>query len=572
MKFISVNMNDKTVSTEDVPEAYMGLGGRGLTSIMINAEVPATCDPLGPENKLIFAPGALSGTSLVNTSRLSVGAKSPLTGTIKESNVGGTIAEAMGRLGITALIVDGQAVEGELSILRIDEQGTASFASADEYKGMRTYAFVESMHKIYGEKTSVLCIGPAGEQKLATASIQSTDIDGRPCRAAGRGGLGAVMAAKGLKAIVVDQRGNSADVIANPEAFKAAAKEFAKAVKAHPFSGEMLPALGTAGLVGPINSMGAFPSQNATKGVMDGWEKISGETMAQIIQERGGNPSHMGCTQCIIHCSNEFVDKHGKYITSSLEYETIWAMGGMTGVDDLDTIAQLDFLCDDIGVDTMSVGVAIAVAMDAGYKAFGDGEAAIEMVEEIAQGTELGKTIGNGPEEVGRHFNHSRVPVVKGQSIAAYDPRAMQGNAVTYATSPMGADHTAGNVVGEYLTQALDPLKPDGQVEASRNTQIAMASVDCTGLCLLASFALTTPEGGEAFLKAMNAKFGTQLGPDDIPAMGIRVLKAEREFNKKAGFTEQDDRLPQFFYKEPLPPHNTVVVISDEEMDSTFNF
>jgi aldehyde:ferredoxin oxidoreductase len=181
--------------------------------------------------------------------------------------------------------------------------------------------------------------------------------------------------------------------------------------------------------------------------------------MAQIIQERNGKTTHVGCAQCIVHCSNEFVDKNGKYVTSSLEYETIWSMGGMTGINDLDTIARLDNLCDDIGLDTMSAGVAVAVAMDAGYKEFGDGQAAIEMIEEVAKGSEIGKVIGNGPAAVGKHFNHPRVPVVKGQSIAAYDPRAMQGNAVTYATSPMGADHTAGNVVGEYLTQALDPLK-----------------------------------------------------------------------------------------------------------------
>ncbi|MBW1704717.1 MAG: aldehyde ferredoxin oxidoreductase [Deltaproteobacteria bacterium] len=572
MKFLRVNMANKTINVEDVPQEYMGLGGRGLTSIMINAEVPATCDPLGPENKLIVAPGLLSGTSLANTSRVSVGAKSPLTGTIKESNAGGTIAAALGHLGITAVIFEGQAPDGELYIFRIDENGEASLIPAQEYKGMRTYACVEKLLETYGKKTSVLCIGPAGEQLLTAASIQSSDMDGHPCRAAGRGGLGAVMGSKGLKAIVVDQGGKSADAIADPESFKEAAKVFAKAIMDHPFSGQMMPVLGTAGLIAPVNSMGAFPSLNATKGVMDGWEKVSGETMAQVIQERGGKTTHMGCTQCIVHCSNEFVDKEGKYVTGSLEYETIWSMGGMTGIDDLDTIARLDFLCDDTGVDTMSTGVAVAVAMDAGHKEFGDDEAAIAMVEEIAQGTEFGKILGNGPAAVGKHFNHARVPVVKGQSIAAYDPRGMQGNGVTYATSPMGADHTAGNVVGEYLTEALDPLKADGQVEASRNTQIAMAAVDCTGLCLLASFALTTPEGGGAFVQAMNAKFGTELGPDDIPALGIRVLKAEREFNRKAGFTNKDDRLPKFFYEEPLPPHNTVFVISEEELDSTFDF
>jgi aldehyde:ferredoxin oxidoreductase len=572
MKFIGVNMTKKSIAISEVPQEYLGLGGRGLTSIMINAEVPPTCDPLGPENKLIIAPGVLSGTSLVNTSRVSIGAKSPLTGTIKESNAGGTTGAALGHLGITAIVIDGQANDDELFILKIDGQGAASLIPANEYKGMRTYSLTQILLETYGEKNSVLIIGPAGEDQLKSASIQVSDVDGRPCRAAARGGLGAVMGAKGIKAVVIDQGGKNTDAIAEPEAFKEAAKEFAQAVKAHPMTGQMLPALGTAGLMAPVNSMGAFPCHNATKGVMEGWEKISGETLAKLIETRGGKNSHMGCTGCIVRCSNEFVDKNGNFVTSSLEYETIWAMGGMTDIDDWDTIAKLDRLCDEIGVDTMNIGVGVGVAMDAGKINFGDGEAAIEMVEQIEQGSEFGKILGNGPDAVGKYLNHKRVPTVKGQSIAGYDPRGMQGNAVTYATSPMGADHTAGNVMGEYLTGALDALKPEGQVEASTNTQVAMAAVDCTGLCLLASFALTAPEGGEAFLKVMNAKFGTQLGPEDIPAMGIRVLNAELDFNSKAGFTNEDNRMPEFFYKEPLPPHNKTVLISDEEMDKALKF
>ena len=573
MKFIRVNMSTKAVSVEDVSEQYKGLGGRGLTSVMVNEEVPPQCDPLGPENKLIFAPGILTGTSLVNTSRISIGAKSPLTGGIKESNVGGTVAAALGRLGITAVIVEGQAPQGELNFLRIDKGGNTSLISAQDYKGMRTYQLVEKLLGDYGEKTSVLCIGPAGEYRLTAASIQSSDIDGRPCRAAGRGGLGAVMGAKGLKALIVDQGGKSADAITDSKAFNEAAKAVAKAIQEDHMSGNVMPTLGTASLVAPVNSMGAFPSYNATKGVLDGWEGVSGEAMAELIKKRGGNTTHMGCTQCIVNCSNEFVDEKGKYITGSLEYETIWATGGMTGIADLDTIAKLDFLCDDIGVDTMSTGVAVAVAMDAGHKKFGDGKAAIEMVEEIAKGTAFGNVMGNGPAAVGKHFKHERVPVVKGQSIAAYDPRAMLGNGVTYATSPMGGDHTAGNLVGLYLMQQLDPLKPEGQVEASRFLQTVMAAYDCTGVCLIAYLALLTPEAGEAFLKVVNAKLGTEFGPDDFPgAIGTRVLKAEREFNRKAGFTNKDDRLPQFFYKEPLPPHNVVFTISDEELDSTFDF
>ncbi len=572
MKFIRVNMSEKSTAVREVPEQYLGLGGRGLTSIMINTEVPATCDPLGPDNKLIIAPGVLSGTSLVNTSRVSIGAKSPLTGTIKESNAGGTTGAALGHLGITAIVIDGQAKENELFILKIDDQGAASLISANEYKGMRTYSVTQTLLDTHGDKNSVLVIGPAGEYQLTSASIQASDVDGRPCRAAGRGGLGAVMGSKGLKAVVISRQGKETDAIAEPEAFKAAAKDFAQAIKAHPMTSQLLPALGTAGLVAPVNSMGAFPSLNATKGVMDGWEKISGEALAELIGKRGGNTSHLGCSQCIVKCSNEFVDEKGEYVTSSLEYETIWSMGGMTGIDDFDTIAKLDRLCDDIGVDTMNTGVAVSVAMDAGKMNFGDGAGAIDMVDQIGKGTDLGKIIGNGPDAVGKHFGHTRVPTVKGQSIAAYDPRGMQGNAVTYATSPMGADHTAGNVIGEYMSGALDPLKPEGQVEASTNTQVAMAAVDCTGLCLLASFPLTTPEGGGAFLRVMNAKFGLQLGPDDIPAMGIRVLTAELDFNRKAGFTDKDNRLPEFFYNEPLPPHNKTVLITDEEMDKALKF
>lgn len=567
MKLIRVNMTDQSIRVEDVPEQYKGLGGRGLTSIMINTEVPPQCDPLGPDNKLIIAPGLLSGTPLVNTSRISIGAKSPLTGTIKESNSGGKVASCLGKLGITAIVVEGQAPAGALYLLAIDADGQATLQEAGAYKGMRTYALSEKLLQAFGPKNTVACIGPAGEYQLGSASIQTTDVDDRPCRAAARGGLGAVMGAKGLKAVVVSTQGADPDAIADPEAFKEAAKAVAQSIQKNPFTGQMLPNLGTAGILGPVNALGAFPSYNATKGVFDGWEKISGEALAQRLQERGGKTKHMGCAQCIIHCSNEYVDSKGQYVTSSLEYETIWSMGGMIGVDDLDAIARLDFLCDDIGLDTMNTGVALAVAMDAGHKAFGDGEAAIAMVEEVAQGTDFGKILGNGPDAVGKHFNHHRVPAVKRQGIAAYDPRAMQGLGVTYATSPMGADHTAGNLLGLYLGGILKPLEPQGQAEASRAAQITMAALDCIGLCILAGGVVASSKGREAMLQMLGAKQGSVMAPDAITAMGARILKAEHEFNRKAGLTAKDDRLPRFFYEEPLPPHNTVFLVSDSDLD-----
>ena len=575
MKFIRVNLTAKSIETQDVPQEYAGLGGRALTSCLINSEVPAACDPLGAENKLVFAPGYLSGTPLVNTSRLSIGAKSPLTGGIKESNVGGTAAAALANLAITALIVEGQAAEGAYYFLNVDGDGEASLLDAGECKGMRTYALVEKLTEEFGDKKSITCIGPAGELHLTAASIQTTDLDGRPCRAAGRGGLGAVMGSKGLKALIVERSGKSADALADAGEFKEAAKAYAKAVRADEFSGEIMGELGTAAFVEPINAVGAFPTRNAREGQFEHASKISGENMAKIIKERGGKTTHKGCAQCIIDCSNEYVDADGKYVTSSLEYETIWSMGGMIGNGDLDAVARLDFLCDDIGLDTISTGVAIAVAMDAGYKEFGDGQAAIAMVEEVAAGTEIGKLIGNGPAAVGRHFKHDRVPVMKGQSMAAYDPRAIQGMAVTYATSPMGGDHTAGWVVDQNLEEfggTLDRFSAEGQVEASRDTQIHMAAVDSVGICDFAQSGLASPVGIANVYKMVAAKSGKPFGEEDWTAMGTRTLKAEREFNRNAGFTSKDDRLPKMFYEEPLPPTNKVVVISDEQMDSTFDF
>ena len=371
MKFIRVNMQTKSISNEKVPVPYQQFGGRRLTSTLIDAEVPPTCDPLGPENKLIIAPGLLSGTPMVNTSRVSIGAKSPLTRGIKESNAGGTTGAALGRLGINAIVIEGQPLPEELFILKIDDQGNAELISADDHQMKRTYGLVEDLKKTFGDNQAILCIGPAGEHKMTSASIQATDIDDRPCRAAGRGGLGAVMGSKGIKAVIIDQKGKIEQKFAESTEFKASVKEFTKALNTDP-TAQLLRNQGTAAMMAMINSLGAFPCYNATKGVFDKWEDISGEALAALIKKRGGSAVHKGCSQCVIHCSNNFVDEKGEYVTGSLEYETIWAMGGMSGVADFDTIARLDRMCDDLGLDTMNTGVGMAVAMDAGYKEFGN--------------------------------------------------------------------------------------------------------------------------------------------------------------------------------------------------------
>jgi aldehyde:ferredoxin oxidoreductase len=558
MKILRVNMTTQHIRTEEIPSQYKGLGGRALTAAIIHHEVPWDCLPLGPENRLVLAPGYLTGTPLVNTGRLSIGAKSPLTQGIKESNVGGTMAYALARHGIRAIIVEGAAPADTWFLLRINADTSIALKDAAVCKGMRNYALAESLLTEYGPKNSISSIGPAGEMQLASASIQTTDTSGKPSRAAGRGGLGAVMGAKGLKALVVSKEGKTTRPIADATAFKKISKQFATAIKNDGWSGRVLPELGTASIVSNTNAQGALPTMNATRGSFDGAHKINGETMAETIRARGGKTTHKGCSQCIINCSNVYVDKAGNPMTSGLEYETIWAMGAMIGNDDLDAIARLDFLCDDIGLDTMNTGTALAVAMDAGCKSFGDAAGAIEMVEEIAEGTDLGKIIGNGPRAVGEHFDHPRVPAIKGQGIAGYDPRAMPGMGITYATTPMGADHTAGFVGGDNSTPTAS------LVQASQSAQVHMAAIDSMGLCLFAQ------SGGlDRLFGAISALRGEPFGHQEWKNIGIRCLTAELQFNRRAGLTKEDDRLPAMFYKEKLPPYHGVVSLSDEDLDAT---
>ena len=233
-------------------------------------------------------------------------------------------------------------------------------------------------------------------------------------------------------------------------------------------------------------------------------------------------------------------------------------MGAMTGIDDLDAIARLDFLCDDIGLDTMNTGVALAVAMDAGYISFGDAQAAIDMVASVAKGTKMGRIIGHGPDIVGAHLGHSRVPTVKGQSIAGYDPRSMPGMGVTYATSPMGGDHTAGFVGG--ARGSTDML-----INASKSSQVHMAATDSMGLCMFAQSG-----GVDNLFRAINALTGEQFGAEEWQKLGMRCLTAEIDFNRRAGLTEKDDRLPDMFHKEPLPPYNETMPYSENDPQAAF--
>ncbi len=578
-KLMRINMGTKEIRVENLSDHadYSHFGGRGLTSMIVSREVPATCHPLGMKNKLVIAPGLLSGTPAVNSGRLSFGAKSPLTGGIKESNVGGTAAFKLGRLGIRAIVVEGQGEPGKWYCLVVNKDG-ASLHSADAYKGLGNYDVVDKLKEEHGDKVGTLTIGPAGEMKMSCASIAVADPKGRPTRHAGRGGLGAVMGSKGLKAVVIDDTGAEKIEYADFDAFKRANAKLRDALQTHDVTkpGGGLAVFGTNVLVNIINEAGAFPTRNFSEGRFEGAEKISGEAMHDIIKERGGSTTHAGCTTCIIQCSNIYHDKDKNYLTSALEYETVWAHGGNCGIDDLDSIAQIDRLCDDYGLDTIEVGGAIGVAMAGGVKEFGDAKGAIELVHEIGKGTPLGRILGSGAALTGQAFGVEDVPVVKRQSMPAYDPRAVKGQGVTYATTPMGADHTAGYAVATNIMKCggyVDPLKPDGQVELSRNLQIATAALDSAGFCIFIAFAiLDIPAGLEAIPEMLNARYGLNMTLDDVTRHGQEILKTERAFNAAAGFTSLDDRLPDFFKDKPLGPHNVVFDVPDEKLDQLYNF
>jgi aldehyde:ferredoxin oxidoreductase len=325
-----------------------------------------------------------------------------------------------------------------------------------------------------------------------------------------------------------------------------------------------------------MNEAGGLPTRNFTDGRFEGHDKVSGETMYETIVARGANPTHPCSPGCIIRCSQTYNDKDGKMITGGFEYETCWGFGPNLGIDDLDDIAMMNRLCDDYGIDTIEAGVTLGVAMYAGVAKFGDGKAAIDLIHEVGKATPLGRILGAGAEVTGKTFGVSHVPVVKGQGIPAYDPRAVKGVGVTYATSTMGADHTAGYAVASNILGVggkTDPLSTEGQVDLSRNLQIATAFIDTTGLCLFVAFAiLDISEGLDGIVEMCNARYGVDKTINDYLEVGKQTLRDERAFNIGAGIGDDADDLPDFFRNEALNPHNVVFDIEKAELKKVFNF
>ncbi len=561
-----VNCRTKNITSNPVPQTWQRLGGRGLIARILVDEVPATCEPVGPNNKLIFAPGLLVGHMLSSCDRISIGGKSPLTGGVKEANAGGTTGLHLASLGIKAIIIEDKPANGDWSILYVSKAGI-KFETADDLIGCGVFECATKLIVKYGSKIAVAVIGKGGEIQLASAGIQNFDKENLPARIAARGGLGAVMGSKKIKAIVIDSKGGQKPPIAHPDEFKLAQKTYTKALMEHPQTA-VYRDYGTAAMARMCHSFGALPTNNFSVGQFDSVETISGEYMREVILKRGGEgePTHACMPGCTIRCSNNYADKDGRSIVSPLEYETIGLMGSNLGISDLDIIAKLNWMVNDLGLDSIEIGAALGVAAKAGLMKFGDAERASLLVEEIKNNTPLGRLLGSGATLTGKVLGVEQVPAVKGQAMSAYEPRAIKGTGVTYATSPQGADHTAGLTI----RAKINHLDPTIQVPVSRNTQINMAGYDSLGVCIFAGFGFGAAP--DTIKDLLNSRYDWDTQADILQVLGRETLSLEREFNRLAGLTSADDRLPEWMSREPLPPNNAIFDVSEDDLDGVFNW
>ena len=573
-RILRVDMTKLEAKFEDLPADYAALGGRGMTSTIVSKEVPATCNPLGIHNKVVFAPGLVTGTKAPTSGRISVGGKSPLTGGIKEANAGTNFGQKMARLQIGALIVEGKHEGDDYYLLKVTKDG-AEFIDANKWVGKGLYSTYKELFKEFGDKVGISGVGIAAEILGAMSGICFNDPEGLPSRYAGRGGLGAVMASKGLKFIIMDETDAPGVEIANQEVFSQGIKKLMDALKEHPVTQPNggLNSYGTGVLVNIINEAGGLPHRNFSRGQDERAELISGEVKAEEIKKRGGVRPHFCSPGCVIQCSEVWTKPGGKDPVGVLEYESVWALGANCEIYDLDTIGELNRACNDLGVDTIEAGNTIAISMEGGLAKFGDGKGALKLIEEIRKKSPTGRILAQGTEITGKVLGVTRIPTCKGQAFPAYDPRAIKGIGVTYATTPMGADHTAGYAIAPEIMGVggqVDPRDPK-KAEVSRNLQVATAALDATGYCLFTAFAiLDIPSGLEGIVESLNGVLGANLVVDDVAVIGKQILDIELDFNKRAGFTELDDRLPEFIMEEKLPPTGEVFNVTDDELDSVF--
>jgi len=550
-KYHHINLTDHSIETEELDGLDVIRVGRHFIAKTLLAKKVATIDPLSPENPLIFSAGPLAGSNFSNANRISVGCKSPLTGGIKEANSGGTFAFALGQLEIAGLTLNGASEDWV--VIRITKDGEIAFEDASPYLGKGNFEAAELLFEKYGSKVSLGICSPVGEYLGLCSGISFTDPEGRPVRIAARGGVGAVMGSKKVKAIVVDR--HKMPTFHDRKKLMGSVREYGKMLAGDPAI-ESFSKLGTAMVGDFTNKIGGLPTRNFSSGTLvgkdDGPFKLGGDYIRELNMSRGGEPTHACMPGCMIKCSNVYVDENGDEMASPMEYETLGLIGSNCGLTDPDDVARLNHIANDLGVDTIEIGAMLGVLMEDGQAEFGDYKFMAEALQDIRDGNERGRILAQGAARVGAHYNVARVPVIKQQAISAYDPREIEVTGVSMMVTAQGADHTAGNVPAF----ACKDKTTEEITRASLDIQTLCASADSLGLCL---FGRSVTNTQLAFIvDALNSAHGTNLTEEFYDELGLETLKLEWEFNRQAGFTEADDELPEFFLTEGLEPKGKI--------------
>ncbi|NQV48656.1 MAG: aldehyde ferredoxin oxidoreductase [Rhodospirillaceae bacterium] len=563
-KYLNIDLTKQSTDTIEFSGEQAARAGRHhIASTLLDMGV-AKVDPLSADNPLIFSAGPFAGTNFSNANRLSVGCKSPLTGGIKEANSGGTFALAMGHLEISGFTLHGNSPEW--TIIRITKDGAVTFEDATAYLGKGNKEAARMLFEAYGDKVSLGICGPVGEYGGLLAGIAFTDPDGRPDRFAGRGGVGAVMGTKKIKAIVIDKL--KLPPLHDRKKVITAVREYGKMLDEQP-AVQNMKALGTAMVGDFTNHIGGLPVNNFSRGsqVDDGLETFTmgGQHIRDVNVARGGDPSHACMPGCQIKCSNIYFSADGEELVSPLEYETLGLMGTNCGLTNPDDLAILNATANDLGIDTIEVGAMLGMLMELGQAPFGDVDFMAVALSDIAKGNERGRLLAQGTARVGAHYGAKRVPVIKGQALSAYDPRVIEVTGISMMVTAQGADHTAGNIPAfECAGKSVEEL-----AEASYTIQVHSATADSLGMCLFGRS--VTNEKQEFIVDAINAALGTKFDTAFFEQLGHDVLVMERRFNEAAGFTEDDDELPAFFRDEPLPPTGKVARLKAEEVNRHIN-
>jgi len=549
-KLLRVNLTEGTITTEALrkPWAEEYIGARGLGSKYLYEEVDPAVDPLSPENKIIFATGPLTGTLATSGGRYNVVTKGPLTGTIAASNSGGYWGPELKYAGYDMIIIEGKAAEPAYLWIFNDR---VELRCAAKLWGKSTHEATDIIVSETDPEAKVACIGPAGEKLVKFACVINDKH-----RAAGRTGVGAVMGSKNLKAIAV--RGTKGIRVADPKRFMEAVIDARKKLEASPVNSQGLPAYGTNVLVNIINATGGFPTRNFQESVFEGAEKISGETFAATYLLRP-----KACASCTSRCGR--VSAVGEVTGEGPEYEAVWAYGAQCGIDDLASITKANFLCNELGLDPITMGSTIGCAMELYERGilkkervgmdlyFGNAEAILELTRKTALREGFGDELAEGSYRLASKYGHPELSMTaKKQEMPAYDPRALQGMGLEYATSNRGGCHVRGyltspEVLG--IPEKLDPASVEDKPQWTKTFQDLTAAIDSSGLCLFITFGLGAPE----VASQLSAATGIDYTTEKIMECGERVWNLERLFNLKAGLSAEDDTLPPRLLHEPIP-------------------